>query len=215
MRSSSSRPSSKSPVPLHLLQLLLELVAAAEREEGDRVRRHIAQELRLERLDLSLRLGFGTAGADEPEAAALCCQCGGEELRLLVCRQLKRAQPGHAALQSLDDALPSRIDMDECLVGKLRERVLEDRVVGQLLARRRLLLEAIDLLLRVREDEPAVHAPRRGACPGRCSFPFSIIRRNASASFGFVSATTFDPSSARSSQTRSISSPRAGSMSCS
>ena len=72
MRSSSPRPSSKLPSSLHLLQLLLELVAAAEREEGDGIRRHIAQELRLERLDLSLRLGFGTAGADEPEAAALC-----------------------------------------------------------------------------------------------------------------------------------------------
>ncbi len=62
----------EASVPLHLLQLLLELLAAAEREKGDRIRRHIAQELRLERLDLSLRLGFGTAGADEPEAAALC-----------------------------------------------------------------------------------------------------------------------------------------------
>ena len=46
--------------------------------------------------------------------------------------------------------------MDQCLVGKLSERVLEERVVGQLLALR-FRLEAIDLLLRVREHEPAVH----------------------------------------------------------
>ncbi len=84
--------------------------------------------------------------------------------------------------------------MDECLVGKLRERVLEERVVGELLARRRLLLEAIDLLLRVRENEPVVVLLLEHELSGRpVSFPFSIIRRNASASFGFVTRNHIRP----------------------
>ena len=53
--------------------------------------------------------------------------------------------------------------------------------------------------------------------PDGCSlaFPFWTAARNFSLSFGFVIATTFSPWPLKSSQTRLISSPRAGFTSCS
>ena len=127
-----------------------------ERNEGDRVARHIGEQLRLERLGLGGSLDLRSRGRDEPQALVLRRERGRDELRPRAGLELEQraAGQGRRVLDHLQQRPAARERGDERVVGQLCERVLVRRVVGEAVALRHLLLEAVDLRLRVGEDEP-------------------------------------------------------------
>ena len=101
-------------------------------------------------------LGFRTRSRDEPQALVLRRERGRYELRPLAGLELEQRAAGQECrvLDHLQQLAAAREHGDERVVRQLGERVLVGRVVGEAVARRHLLLEAVDLRLRVGEQKP-------------------------------------------------------------
>ena len=117
---------------------------------------YVGEQFRLERLDLARRFVFRSRRRDEPQALVLRRERGRDELRPLAGLELEQRAAGHERriLDHLQKVTPAREDRDERVVGELGHRVLVDLVVGEAVALRHLLFEAVDLRLRVGQDEP-------------------------------------------------------------